>query len=797
MPAYRPNSRFLTWLKRYFPLIAIIAFALLLRATNIIGPVRGDDFTYLTAAKALFDGEINTRVCCGLTRIGIYWPTAIIYKVLGVSYLTGFLFPLLASLSSVIFIYGIGTLLKNEQMGLLAAFFWAIFPLDIVQATQALPDAIATALTAGAVFSMLLAFRFSGSKRLALFALMGFFLLWIYFVKELNLLVGLFCFLYIGHEYFGDHLRRGYRHLTARFSKLVLLVVGTLLVTAGVFVVLKSLLFFPPQGALATLANNATDMAEALLLGTAPPKLASLLPRTGLLDLFLPMFFLAFFVLAQRGLGKAGRVVFIWFAVYFLVMEWGTDLSFGSLPMRYNRPDPFLVYDRRHILFMFIPLMLALALLLEQGIRERVARLGLPLIALFGAGAWLAIRGPIYAQQPLPLLGSAQTLALIGILSSPLWLRLERPPWGGAPHLAFLAVFTVASFFPVPRYNAIEWQEERRLMENYREAANYLLETESATKIMTFPPNETRLDYASNFRLGYNWEGSTAFDPNARIIESLEFSSLEGNAYLVYEHYVPQPISDKIGPRWERIGQFGAEGDRWEIILYRNATAEVARENWAAANSEYADNPNRETLIRLFQASINTQNLQFAVNLLPELEILALDFDPLQDMQLLTSWLYDQSDEQSEHLIMGLSGLLSALHLDNDIRFLYSPQTQATILDSYILLTLSSETPQTARVVLSLKPNHVYLLRATIRSSIPVEILDLEALGISDSLESRRKYPDWTSTEAIFVTPNNFAGDFTEIILFELSGTNLVNEGELEIHDLQVIEINPALYSNP
>lgn len=797
MSSLLASRRFLS-LRHHLPLLVILALALLLRITNVIGPVRGDDFTYLSAANSLFDGEINTSVCCGLSRIGIYWPIAIIYQLLGASYLTGFLFPLLASLSTVVSIHSIGGILRNKETGLLAAFLWAVFPLDILQSTQLLPDSIATALSAAAVLFMLLAFRQKGGKRLALFGLMAFCLLWIFYVKDLNLIVGVFCTLYIAYKYWWGYLRSFSQFLASRFSNLVLASAGLLIMFASAYLLVRLVLQFPPSGALAAVSGNATDIAEALLVGSAPLEVTDLLPRTGLFDLFLPLALLAVFVLARRPGAKSGAFVFGWIGIYLLVMEWGADFNFSSFPILYNQPNPFLVYDRRHILFMFVPIVLALALLLEQGVRKQSVRIGVPLVASISALVWLGIDEQIYAWQPVPLLDSARALTLIGAVSSPVWLGLgDQKRWQEWALLGFLGLFAIATFVPVPRYSAVDWQDDRRLMDNYRDAANYLLETEATTHIITIPPNETRLNYASDFRLGYNWEGSTAQDSQARIIDSDELAAGSEPAYIVFERDASHLLPSNTNPLWMRLAEFGSESDPSGLILYRLLTPEEAQQNWTLASSQHEANPTPETLTASFHAALNVENFQAAIGLLPDLRASVPDFDPLPHIQLFSSWLHEESPEQTSSLITGLSGLMTGVQLDPGLQLLYTPQTQPNFLAGLVLLTLDSPQTRVARIEIPLQPNHVYLMKATIRSSIPVQILDLEPLGINDSRTTRRNYPNWTRIESAFVTPESMPGDIFDIALFELLGTALTDEGELAIQAFQLIEINPAPFTSP
>ena len=83
-------------------------------------------------------------------------------------------------------------------------------------------------------------------------------------------------------------------------------------------------------------------------------------------------------------------------------------------------------------------------------------------------------------------------------------------------------------------------------MLRYREAANYLLNTDSAAPILFSQSNQGRLYYASDFRLSYNWEGSEKYDSEARIVKLDANQAYDENVYLVYEDIDGRKIDDFV-----------------------------------------------------------------------------------------------------------------------------------------------------------------------------------------------------------------------------------------------------------
>jgi len=108
-------------------------------------------------------------------------------------------------------------------------------------------------------------------------------------------------------------------------------------------------------------------------------------------------------------------------------------------------------------------------------------------------------------------------------------------------------------------------------MYRYRQAANFLLNTDSTAPILFFSPNQRRLYYASDFRLSYNWEGSKKYDPQPRIIDYFSNEAFDEKVYLVYEDIDNRKREDFISPVWQEVARFGLDHERWRIIVFQQA----------------------------------------------------------------------------------------------------------------------------------------------------------------------------------------------------------------------------------
>ena len=75
----------------------------------------------------------------GIRSLLFFLPTSVAYSLFGITDATSLLFPISCSLIGLLLMYGIVRLLADEKAGLLAAFFWAILPIEILYASTAFP----------------------------------------------------------------------------------------------------------------------------------------------------------------------------------------------------------------------------------------------------------------------------------------------------------------------------------------------------------------------------------------------------------------------------------------------------------------------------------------------------------------------------------------------------------------------------------------------------------------------------------------------------------------------------------
>lgn len=564
------KSKVIDSLKLHWPLLIILGSALVIRLTAYIGAVRGDDFRYLAAAYYMQFGEINTNICCGLDRVGIYWPINLIFRVLGINEISSVLFPLLASLSTIAIIYSIVYLLHSKEAALIAAFLWAIFPLDILMATQILPDSIALGISTGAVLATIMAFRAVGVKRYTLFAIIGLLFVWNIYVKEITLLNYVFCFLFAAWFYLNKKIKQFWNKPIEIFGKRQYGKLFLGLAVIGFVVFLINFTDFGDTSFLSALARNANDMAEALLLGLPSPYFITPLPRVTIMDLFLPLVLITSFVLVSE---KNKSVLFplAWFIVVFGILEWGPDANFSNYKFIFKPPYPRLLYDRRHLLFVFVPTVIILAIYLTNFFKEKRARTHITSLAIIATGLWIIAQSYIENQQLINLLSAISIFTVGAFFVSVYFYQYTQDKRGQVIGLVLLLLVSVSFIYPSDRYHSSNWQDDRQLLERYRSAANYLDLRKEKYPIVTYPQNSLRLNYASGFSLGYNWKGSLVSFPQARIQDINLSIPTDVDLFVVYAIQnggISNIQGEIINENWIKLVDFGFYEDAWMVSIY-------------------------------------------------------------------------------------------------------------------------------------------------------------------------------------------------------------------------------------
>lgn len=135
------------WHSSYLVLFGILAFALILRLHYYIGIGVTDDVEYTRTAQHAASGhpfyfDFLTSQSNGQIRFMSIFPVAVCFKLLGYKVSSANVYFLFCSLGAMVLVYLIGKRLFDDSVGLLAAFLYSIFPLDVYYSTQISGDIV-------------------------------------------------------------------------------------------------------------------------------------------------------------------------------------------------------------------------------------------------------------------------------------------------------------------------------------------------------------------------------------------------------------------------------------------------------------------------------------------------------------------------------------------------------------------------------------------------------------------------------------------------------------------------------
>jgi 4-amino-4-deoxy-L-arabinose transferase-like glycosyltransferase len=140
-------------------LALILGVATLLRVHFFTGYTAYDDGIYIQRAFDLSLGRLDAPTTHWAARVGLVVPTAIAYRLFGFSPATTVAFPFLCSLASILVAGEIGRRLYGVHAGLIAAFLFAVLPMDVLFATMLFPTAPVLLFAGGALCAFVLAER--------------------------------------------------------------------------------------------------------------------------------------------------------------------------------------------------------------------------------------------------------------------------------------------------------------------------------------------------------------------------------------------------------------------------------------------------------------------------------------------------------------------------------------------------------------------------------------------------------------------------------------------------------------
>ena len=471
--------------------------------------VRGDSLNYAHAAFGLSQGSLDIGAWVGNTRVGLYFPVALLYSVFGPSELTTFAFPFLLSLSNVVFVFLIARIFSNQAGGLIAALIWAFFPLDVFLSTSLLPDSTLASLSTAGMYFLLLAVKEKRRKRLntsIAFALIIFAIL----VKPIA-----FMSLFAALGIVLVDRREAILAFGKRYS-LRLGPAGVKKIKWALFIVIIPLLAIyaniQPYPLIVTLANSAFDLSGFLISGSAELDVSGhILVYSSLLVFISPLILMAF-VWAIIKQPKELSLLLLWSAFVFFYYEWGT---IHLQPLFYVPITPY--NEARNFLFVLAPLVIMLSIFINNLISGKFKVSYLALIALLALWAAFIYRNDVLlGLTPQWILGLR---LLLPVLSIAIVAISKAKNEIAKSSFVFFLLFSIviSSIAPSIPFHALWYTERAERLDQMYEALAYIDNFPNSEILVESNAIAMTLNYVSRFTLGFNWRDIESADHPARI----------------------------------------------------------------------------------------------------------------------------------------------------------------------------------------------------------------------------------------------------------------------------------------
>ena len=515
--------------------------------------VRGDDLNYAHAAYELANGKLHFDYwLAGTSRIGLYAPVALLYRIFGPSEVATLAFPFLSSLLTVIIIYGIGKLLDGQRVGLVAALLWACLPLDIFLASDLLADGPVATFSAAAIYFLLLAERSQSSTKAFSVAASLLCLLWAILIKPIAIVTLFFLLIYTATKLSPRIISlsevKKFLDWSRNNRKLMVSILGTLLL-----VLIIGYAMIRPRPLVVSLSRAATDFARLLLIGETHIDLSDL--RLDQIDLFVllgPLFLIASVVLILEHYSAAAFAL-LWGGFYFIYYEWGSmDLN----PFYYR---PILFAEERSLLFTLVPMTVIAGLFLGKEMEHRFAAMTVTVSAILVSVVVLVFGQWVLQNPTSSWVILLELMGLSAIIASPFVLRMVNSGNRQWEVGVLVVLIALALIKPTSPYNAGFWQFKRDEMANYRQVAQFLSQRQEAVFINSHG-NAIRLNYVSDFQMGFDWaeEGRNDVDRiNVGLI----------NAVTAGSFYVTSVELSQVPSSWREV--FRVERGAETLVVYQ------------------------------------------------------------------------------------------------------------------------------------------------------------------------------------------------------------------------------------
>ena len=808
-PGNKKNSHIVISENQY--LLLILGSAIILRLIFFMGVLRGDAVNYMYQGYLLYRNGLGgyaevTRHIIGSNRPGLYIPVALLFAVFGVSEFTAILFPLVASVFTCFFLYRFARALGGNKAGLLAAFLWAVFPLDVFMATQLDPEAPLAMTTAGAIY-----FLVSGSskvsrvQKLTLFLLSGAFILWAFSIKASSMPIIFVAAAWLCYKYWPSQTIWSslFKRINPHVRNIaVVFGLGILVVLIGLFLAIQ-----PWPLVINSAELSAYDIAPAWILGREntvqmddlggryssitrnlynPPAQTKALTeyplnhRFSALDAYVPLFLIAAITIIF--LRKRNYYFpLLWFGILFFYLEWGV------YPSRLRFPEFFYYFPISHwisldnLLYLCVPMVLVFALYISDNIeKQRIGSVILLAVAATLTGVFF-LKIPLTREIALNYIDLAQTLILI-LVAFAAFISVDSRSTK-LRNLVFpvlVIIVGMATLKPSQHYHVFDFYKEQERRANLM-ALNDFLEDQPEYPIYALRGPIALLDAYSGFKYGYSTRTRDYRNPGSRLKRDWEVIQEDGGYSINFGCQEPAVSYDN----WP-FAEFGNPNSAECISLYRYLP-ELGIGEVASARNLALTEFTSIAFDQYIAVSANTKQLPAFIEAISLMTTHFPEDTPIVEASGIVRTYGGELETNRE---VDLLGAYSDEEAKWEFGGLLKPRVQS--LDGQDVLRIridgATQLVQPISLRVTLKSNTAYILNLEILSTAAFDLVRFPEDNIPDSyLDSWNRDLSWRQYSIVFVTP--VFKDEQKDVLVELA--RIYDKGEIQFREIGLMEVVP------
>jgi hypothetical protein len=543
----------------------------------------------------------------------------------------------------------------------------------------------------------------------------------------------------------------------AKIEKIRLVAAAVLTAVAFLFLLIQIRPF------LVTLSRAGNDLGAFLFTGEAQLDFGDIDFSQSDLMIFVAPLFLVSVLIIMRQRREETKLLLLWGAFLFLYYEWGT---IGPNPLNYTPLQAF--SEARYLLFALAPLVILAGIYLAKGLTDRQTRWSVPAIALLTLALAIVEKETLYAGGWKSWTAAGTFLLVTGSIVSPVFVSDKNLKIRNAFTILLLFVLSLSLLQPFLPYHALMYQDRLNQLDALRMSMPFWNEHKDYPICVA---EAMSLNYASNFQLGFDWQGLRLPGSSPKIMGSLP----EGGSCYLVTTLEPSTVPEN----WWLVADF-ASGQQ-TVNIYRVLNELDAGRELSSARENLDQERTIENLERFYGASVNAGSWMEVFPAWIELhQIESADYTLDHLEHLITAYLDLEKPALGGNLFRNsdfAQGLTGWVYPD--------PERVTLRADGYVAIRVGGKMVGLSQAV-SLEPSTIYIFTMKIATDVgmDVDLLGIDRGRVADSSLYPISSDNPADVLAVFVTPDWDTPEHVRVDLFVPLEAGLVRLREPAIYEI-------------